>query len=309
MADVALAWGGDEWEERCLVLLRVRYRPPSPHHFQHVPADDQGDHGIEGYSSDGNLYQCYAPNAQLKIKDRFEDQRDKLTEDVGKLIANAVGIAALLGPLKIKKYYFMVPVHDSKRIVKHAQDQAKRIRDEALPFVDDNFEVVVVTEADFPLEKQALLREGLDRLHLDQVETSSEAVDAFLASQPELVRNLEEKLAKIPELNDERRATAVKQLIDHHIRGENVIDVVREQHPAGYDELEEIRARKEANLPVECALSDLPALTLLNLVRKEYAQVLEGELTFIRPQDIDGIAWATTAEWLMECPLDFVAAS
>ncbi|MDP3984840.1 MAG: hypothetical protein Q8Q52_07565 [Acidimicrobiia bacterium] len=129
MPEVALAWGGDEWEDRCLLLLRVRYRPPSPHHFQHVPADDQGDHGVEGFSSDGHLYQCYAPNPQLKIKDRFEDQRDKLTEDVGKLIANADGIAALLGPLKIKKYFFMVPVHDSKRVNASSGAEAGAVAD------------------------------------------------------------------------------------------------------------------------------------------------------------------------------------
>lgn len=306
MPEVALAWGGDEWEERCLLLLRTRYRPPSTHHFQRVPADDQGDHGIEGFSSDGCLYQCYAPNPQLKIKDRFEDQRAKLTEDVGKLISNADGVAALLGSLKIKKYYFMVPRHDSKRLNKHAQEQARRLRGANLSFLDNDFDIVVVTEADFPIEKQTLLREGLHRLHIPHVEIKTDQVDAFIASQPELIENLQQKLAKIPDMSDAQRTVVMHQLIDQLIRGENVIDELREQYPAGYEQLEEIRTRKEASLPMECALSVLPPRALLSGVRTGYEGLLAEELSFVRPQDIDGIAWATTAEWLMECPLDFV---
>lgn len=308
MPEVAVGWEGDDWEERCLLLLRVRYRPPANHHFQRVPADDQGDHGIEGFSTDGCVFQCYAADLRLKIKDRFEAQRDKLTQDIGKLIANDHEIGRLLGDVKITKYYFMVPMHDSKRLNKHAQDQAKRVRDAGLGIVGERFDVVIVTEEDFPVEVQTIFRERLERMDLSPVDVTSDAIEAFLDAQPAQVETMEDKLSKIPELETTERRTEVRRrLIHEYIRGENVIDQLRDRHPAGYEMLEELRSQEEEALPLRCALSTSPPLQLLEEVRQEYEGHLQSELTFMRDRDISRIGWATTAEWLMECPLDFQA--
>lgn len=308
MSQVAVAWHGDDWEARCLLLLRVRYRPPANHHFQRVPADDQGDHGIEGFSTDGCVYQCYAADTRLKIRDRYEAQRDKLTEDIGKLIANEHEIGQLLGDVKIARYYFMVPVHDSKRLNKHAQDQAKRVRDAELAIVAETFDVVIVTEDDFPVEVETIFRERLERMNLTPIDVTSEAIEEFLDAQPAQVETMDSKLSKIPELaTTERRAEVRRRLIQEYIRGENVVGQLRDRHPAGYEVLEELRSQEEESLPLRCALSTSSPLQLLEEVREEYARHLESELTFMRDRDISRIGWATTAEWLMECPLDFQA--
>ncbi len=310
MAEVAVAWDGDDWEARCLLLLRLRYRPPASYHFQRVPADDQGDHGIEGFSTDGCVYQCYAGDSRLKIKDRYEAQRDKLTDDIGKLIENEQEIGQLLGDVVVTRYYFMVPVHDSKRLNKHAQDQAQRVREAELSIVGDSFDVVIVTEEDFPVEVQTALRERLEQMNLTPVDVTSAAVDAFLDAQPSQVDNMERKLAKIPELaEEERRADVRRRLISEHIRGENIIDQLRDQHPAGYESLEEVRNHEEEDLPLRCSLSTSPPLVLLEKVREGYTHRLQSELSFMKDRDVARVGWATTAEWLMECPLDFQATS
>lgn len=83
MGQTTLDWDGPSWEQHCLKLLRLRYKAPGQ--FEYVPSSDQGDLGIEGFSHDGCAYQCYAPEGPLPIKDRYERQRDKLTEDLAKL--------------------------------------------------------------------------------------------------------------------------------------------------------------------------------------------------------------------------------
>lgn len=95
MPTTALDWDGNDWEKHCLSLLRMRYRAPGQ--FEIVPALDEGDLGIEGFSHDGCAYQCYATMGPLPLRVRYERQRDKLTEDVEKLDTNRAELIGILG--------------------------------------------------------------------------------------------------------------------------------------------------------------------------------------------------------------------
>ena len=100
MPTTTLDWDGNAWERHCLNLLRMRYKASGQ--FEIVPAFHGGDLGIEGFSHDGCAYQCYAPRGPLPIKDRYESQRRKLTEDVVKLETNQSELRAILDGVVIR---------------------------------------------------------------------------------------------------------------------------------------------------------------------------------------------------------------
>ncbi len=306
MTGTASAWEGDDWERHCLLLLRLRYRPPSAEQFQRVPAEDRGDCGIEGFSTDGVTYQCYAPDHSVAIPERYKRQRDKLTRDVGTMIEKQDEIKAILGTTVISRYVFMVPVHDSKELNKHAKAQQKRLRDAKLSFLAPDVEVLVVTEDDYPVEVATLLHEGLQQMNLNPIPPSDSAIDGFLSTKPELIETMRGKLAKVPEYSSpDRLEAALRALITAYIRGENALVELYEQHPAGFELLEEVRTSKEGSLTAECLLATDSPLDLVNRIRRDYADRLGDELGFLRSADIEFISFATVAEWLMECPLDF----
>lgn len=103
---------GEEWQELVVSLLQVRYRTSS-YLFQEVPDKCGGDLGIEAFSSDGRVYQCYSPEEPISAQLRYEKHRDKLTRDTGKFISNHPEFARLLGNLKVSNYIFIVPIFDN----------------------------------------------------------------------------------------------------------------------------------------------------------------------------------------------------
>ena len=105
---------GIDWESHCRTLLSIRYQPPSPFSFQAVPAAHGGDCGIEGFSTDGVLYQCYGPDSYIPIKDRYERQREKLHDEIDSVIKRQVKLKAIIGDLVVRRYCRLVPRHDSK---------------------------------------------------------------------------------------------------------------------------------------------------------------------------------------------------
>src|SRR5260370_20294099 len=130
-------WHPDEWQEHCNALLRLHYG----WEYQTVPDKDRGDLGMEGFSRDGCAYQCYAAEPGLTTTQLYQRQRDKMTVDLGKLMVNDVAICDLLGDIRIRRWVFLVPVFDSRELVRHAASKANELRTQSPDCLDHDFAV------------------------------------------------------------------------------------------------------------------------------------------------------------------------
>ena len=83
---------GDSWEKFCQVCFKLKYEVDG---YQEIPAW-QGDFGIEGFTRTGTLFQCYCPDEDYSGDELYEKQRDKITEDLNKLIKNEVPLKILI---------------------------------------------------------------------------------------------------------------------------------------------------------------------------------------------------------------------
>lgn len=303
MPQTTLDWDGDDWEEHCLQLLRLRYKVPRQ--FQHVPASDQGDLGIEGFSHDGCAYQCYAPKEPLPLKDRYEKQRDKLTEDVGKLVTRQAELLAVLGGMLIRVWVFMTPIHDSRRLSQHAKTKAAEIRALGLPHCAADFDIVVQTEADYAVERHELLDLGLHKLNLGPMVVPEAAVHSYVASNPDLIASIDRKLAHLPGMNAAHRAKLRTRLLRQKLMADNKLVEIRGHHAAAWERVQELRAEREGVLEIECLLSTADPRDLLQQTANVYRDTLKGSLVFLSDGDASDLAWGTATDWLAECPLDF----
>lgn len=67
---------GEAFEEAFWGLLRRRYPPQE---LVRLPATMGGDYGIEGFSDDGVVYQCYADRDSLTLRHRTDKQNRSST--------------------------------------------------------------------------------------------------------------------------------------------------------------------------------------------------------------------------------------
>jgi hypothetical protein len=198
----------------------------------------------------------------------------------------------------------MVPVHDTKDLNGHVEAQAARVRGKNLPFVGDPFNIVIMTEASFPSESRILLSQDIEKLDLTYAAPESRAVDAFIGTAERQVNNLRIKLSKLQVVDLQDR---VRSMIKQWIIGANLVEDLRDKYEVGYERLISLKERKERQLESDPWLTSLTPRQFLAAVKDEYTGMIrsEADLRCLRPADIEEIARAAIAGWLMECPLDF----
>ncbi|PEF92567.1 hypothetical protein COL10_03475 [Bacillus cereus] len=69
---------GKEWGNHIQLLLKRHYGT----NYQDVSYEDGGEYGLEGFSLDGCVYQCYAGKEPVTTEELYKNQRNKITRDI-----------------------------------------------------------------------------------------------------------------------------------------------------------------------------------------------------------------------------------
>lgn len=293
-------WDGKEWERHCLAILRLHY---GAHELHEVPDRHGGDLGLEAFSTDGCAYQCYAALEPVSTNDLFESQRDKLTEDCGKLKKNAVKIGRMFGTLQIRRYMFMVHRHDSVNLVRHGREKAVEVRSWALPFVANDFDIVVITDDAYSVERAQLLK--LPPSLVDVAVDSPDSTVEWSTDNPGLVSTATRKLSVLP-VNHAVRASYVNALVRQYLDGENALSKIRDKYPDQWQMAVRCKISKENLLVLEHADSmETPSVGAIGKIASDLATELMATVPSLGQPMARMLSWATVAEWLMRCPLDF----
>lgn len=245
---MSAVWHGRDWEEYCISLLQKRYSAKNTHALQLVPARHQGDLGLEAFSHDGFGYQCYAAEEPLSTAELYEKQRDKLTTDLAKLRDRSAEVSALLGPVVIQKYVFLVHRHDSRHLISHGHAKAKDVLSWKLPFIHDSFSIVIETDDDYAIERKEI--HAIPAPLIQRVELSAEEQKQWELSNETLRQTALRKLARIT-ASVETRNVVLQALTNQYLRGENTLDRLRTIAPEVHRGILSARAHKESLLVLE----------------------------------------------------------
>ena len=300
-AAVTVDWSGDDWQEYCERLFNERHAPAG---YQRVPDKDRGDLGLEGFSLDGEgcAYQCYASEA-TGVGERYVAQRDKMSADLRKLLRRADRVAELLGEHRIRRWIFMVPIHDSKELVIHARRKEAELRAANLDFLAPDFVIVIQTEADFPRERALLASAGAAVIGLIALEDGPVAVDQLRRNEADQVRLMDDKLARaIPaaETAIDVRERMLRAAVDEG----NIRDHLRRTHPEIHEAVERKLAARRREVENERDFGQLHRGSI-GQVKRQLEDALANDVPAVGVDHAERLASGTIARWLMECPLDF----
>jgi hypothetical protein len=111
---------GEEWEKLCNSCYRMKYQEEG---YQEIPATYKGDGGIEGFTKNGTVYQCYCPEKEYTDDALYEHMRDKMTKDIAKFISPEYEkVLKGLGVRDVHRWQLVVPEYKDRRILEHQRE-------------------------------------------------------------------------------------------------------------------------------------------------------------------------------------------
>lgn len=293
---------GDEWEDEVVTLLYRRYPAGD---FLPVPADDEGDLGMDGVGRDGVVYQCYSPDEPLTLKSRTEKHQTKIYTDLNKLVKRQDEHREFLGNIVVKRWILVVPNLSSRKIQEYANKRAALAREENLDYICDSFEATVVDGTFLAAERKTLLNGVLRQLQLDVKDVKDSEIDDWSDSNAEFLNNLRRKLAKLPSINGDPDAIERKYLHRYHL-GQGLLDDLSSKHAEIYEVLVSAKASFELELEHRSELSSVPGgeriLDELKHFQTLLSKAVNGDLA---DRHVVQLCQEAVSDWLMKCTLDF----
>ena len=145
---------------------------------------------------------------------------------------------SILGDVKIKSWVLVVPRHESALLIKHADKKASEVRDAILPYVDDNFRIMIATEDNFAVEAATLRQNDLAIIEINGNVKDNELEQWVAKQKGDLILNLERKIGKIPHIRSGKKEFVFRdEMIKRYIEGQNIIKSLHDNYPDVYNSL------------------------------------------------------------------------
>lgn len=290
-------WDGKDWENHVLRLLQDMH---GPENIQPVPAKHKGDCGIDYFCvSKSIVYQCYACEEPIDVPTRAEKQRDKITAEIGKFCDLNKGAALVLGSHKVKRWILVVPTHDSRDVVAHANKKTDEVRQKGLAHADAEFQILVHDLTVFDQSSitrrnamRARIRPAFDSVTPEQIEHLAKA-DSSLEGN--LRRKLATRISDTSAMDD-----AVNEALRASMESGNAIEALRQLAPEAYEHVERLKAERLRRLRGGAGGSGGDRLdSEINDLKTQLIEAVPN----LDPGLAETVCFGSVSEWLMRCPL------
>ena len=299
-----------EWEELIDSCYSIRY----PGKWHKVPSSYMGDCGIEGYTDDGIVYQCYYPEQLYSNDELYEHQRDKLTTDIAKIFESSYinKLNSILGRVRIKEWHLVVPEYKDRRIIEHANRKEVFYLDvlknnsSQYPHIDKSLRITVMQADCFIEEISRTIRSRNNKIKL-RVDPTVE-ID-YSSCDVDKVKNIKRKLKAIqPNLSDESLNKIVNIYIEYYLEGVALLNKLRVELPSIFKQLHEILLAYKSEAEVKTALNVNSAMnkTVFDNIMDEFSKELE-QLNIFDRSTVIKLKNDIIAGWLADCSMEFVA--
>lgn len=294
---------GQDWEDICNKLFHARYQD----NYQEVPARYGGDYGIEGFTFDGNLFQCYSPkDEEFSSKSLYELQRDKITKDIGKLIKNILEIRKLNKNAMIKNWYFVTPAYDSKNLVEHCRNKEQEVIQAISQYVSNDFKIILQIETSYIPEIGQLINANISQIKSNSKHYNDEDLKLISTAHNDIVDKIRIKLSKLNSLknNQDKLNKFTFNIFKCFIEGQEELYMLNKSYPDIYNKLSRLKNSIEKKVEQESLIGI--ELKDLKTIQKEYKSNLEKDfINVCEGSLLENLAQEAIADWMARCPIDF----
>lgn len=305
---------GNAWEDLCVMCYRMRYQDE---HYTPISAAQGGDGGIEGFTQNGIVHQCYCPEKHYSDDDNYKHMRNKMTEDIGKLLKpEYIKRLKDWGVPRIKEWHFVIPEQKDSRIVKHAETKrkevlaAKEANKTMYTHIDDDFKIYIMCADDFlPEISRIVLAPHKDYL-LNLAIRDVDALD-YTKCDSEKVENIKRKIKAIKNTNDDADVDVV-YLVNYYIKsylsGVAILNKLRLSFPEIHESLIELEqsCKNDVSVKTRIITDNLGNAHIFNEILNDFENKLKEQFTTtINLASIGELKQDLIASWLADCSMEF----
>jgi hypothetical protein len=299
-------FAGDSWEEFCQLCFKLKYEAEG---YQTIPAW-QGDFGIEGFTRTGKVFQCYCPDFDYAPDKLYDEQRDKVTTDLLKLIANEKQLGKYLKKIKIKEWIFVTPMYKKKDLVRHCRDKADEYRLKNISILDNSFDVLIHDLGNFTA--QIPIVKGYQQRKLDIIPSANatdEDVIDWKSQQISYVENALKKHEKRFGQTVKDKEVKINKLTNNSIadllNGDRILRRWESDYPVDYEKFLRMISQYERRVEEKCFLAEISNNELYKEIASELKDKIKESFSMLDNVMIDRLCDYVLADWMTRCPINF----
>ncbi|MEJ8675334.1 hypothetical protein [Chromobacterium amazonense] len=290
---------GIEWENYCEKILRLKYSRKS---FFTIPHEDRGDHGLEFFTRDGTIFQCYKPNGPCSMEEHKKKIQKKINDDLKKLDQYKNEIIQLLDGTVINEWVLLTPEIRTKDLIKYCNKKAKETIQKNIPYIDNKaFHVKIETDNSFPEEKIRANRIRESEINVEVQPIPKDEMESWKISNANFHQNLHNKCSKISTPPDQ----LIDEIIERYLVLEDLTDAYRDEFPDLYVEVSRIASDNLTVLKNDSLFSKVLPNDTVSLLLKKNRENLTRITQKISENNLEAFAIGFISKWLAECKMDF----
>jgi len=215
----------------------------------------------------------------------------------------------ILQGVVVDRWVLVVPLFDSKEVLKTAEVERQRVLQAHLDFITADFKVLVCDQEDFATEIESLKKRAAMRVRLPIGQVTDSEVAIWWDTHDALATTLFEKLSRAyPGNTEDQLRKQATELIGFYVRFGNLSEQLRDTAPDVWDSLQATIASAERRLVAVGHDGNTAREGVLSELERVKGSVSR-ELPGYHQSHLDDVALGTLADWLMRCPLGFTEMS
>jgi len=291
-----------EWEYFCEVMLRQHYGAKN---FYPVPDQDGGDLGLEFFTFDGTLFQCYYPDQGIEMKEYKKRIQKKINDDLNKLKKNEIEISKLLDCISINQWVLLTPENKSKDFIPYCNKKKKEVIGKNISYIDsNNFSVKIETADSYPHGKLYAQEFHDKTINIPVLEVTADDKNAWKTCNSIFSKNIVRKSTVLMGDNSERFQDNV---VAKYIQIVKFLDQLRTDYPNLHELIEDSARAQLANMAEDSLLGSPLNNEFVHNIREHNKAAFAKHSKFMSDTNIQLLPFGYLSKWLAECYMDFDA--
>jgi hypothetical protein len=290
-----------EWEVFCEIMLRNHYGQPN---FWSVPDEDSGDFGIEFYTADGTIFQCYYPDLSVDMKAYKKKIQNKINDDLKKLKEYEKGISQMLGEIKVKQWVLLTQKLKSKDLLTYCNKKKKEVIANSISYVEsEDFQVKIETADSFPEGKLFAQNMYLKTIDIPLWEVTDSDKALWKGGNAEFSGNI---VRKSEALMGERSDKFQDGVVTKYIQIDKFLDQLREDHPDLHNQIEDSARAQLQSMQDESILEADFDKEFVTRIVDSNKNAFEKYSKYLSDNNKQSLSYGFLSKWIAECYMDFV---